>query len=122
MNDKNWDSVFSSLLTDVAKICLYNIPTALDSLNIAVVKNPSDTAICQYEVRYFGFGFSSKCSLLVIPEIQNTPFASLNIDRAKLFINDPVDEVFFYEFGSRYDTGNESAKLINIKDLFGAKV
>ncbi len=59
-NEKNWDSVLDSFLTDVAKICLYQIPVRLGSNNLAVIKTMENHSPCPYEIRHFGFDFCSK--------------------------------------------------------------
>lgn len=97
LNEKNWDSIFDSVLTDIAKICLYNIPSNIDSLNIAIVKKPSDSAVAQHEVRYFGFDFSSKDGLLSIPDA-DTPSTSPDISQAKKILNSIITNVVWCEF------------------------
>lgn len=116
LSEKNWDSVFNSVLTDITKICLYDIPAGGDSLNIAVVKKASDSAVCQYEVRYFGFDFSSKYESLVIPNAENRSSTPPNVHRITRLLNVIIDNIFFCEFGRRYDCGAESANLRNLKD------
>jgi hypothetical protein len=116
LSEKNWDSVFDSALTDIAKICLYDIPAEGDSLNIAIVKKASDSAVCQHEVRYFGFDFSSKQGFLEIPDAENRSSTPANIDKATRLLNSIINYVFFFEFGRRYDYGDESASLRNLKD------
>jgi len=116
LSEKNWDSVFDSALTDIEKICLYDIPAGGDSVNIAVVKKASDSAVCQHEVRYFGFDFSSKRGFLAIPDAENRSSTAPNIDKATLLLNIIIDNVFFCEFGRRYYYGDESANLGNLKD------
>jgi hypothetical protein len=115
LSEKNWDSVFDSALTDIAKICLYDIPAGGDSLNIAIVKKSSDSAVCQHEVRYFGFDFSSNHGFLAIPD-EHRPSTSPNMDKATRLLNSIIDNIFFCEFGRRYDYGDESANLGNLKD------
>ncbi len=118
LDDKNWGSVIDSLLTDVAKICLHHIPAGGDSLNIAVVKKPSKATLCQYEVRYFGFDFSSKHDPLDIPEVQERPSAPSNPERATQLFDRILDNVLYWEFGDRYDYGDEKerAKLRSFKE------
>jgi hypothetical protein len=116
LSEKNWDSVFDSALTDISKICSYNIPAEGDSLNIAIVKKASDSAVCQHEVRYFGFDFSSKRKFLAIPDAENRSSTPPNIDKATQLLNSIIENVFFCEFGQRYLYGAESENLRNLKD------
>ena len=118
LNEKNWDLVFDSVLTDIAKICFYDIPVGGDSLNIAIVKKPSDSTVCQHEVRYFGFDFSSKSNPLIIPDIENRPSSSpkSKIEDIKWLLDRIIDNIFFFEFGQGYDFGPETANLIKLKD------
>ena len=116
LSEENWDSVFHSALTDIAKICLYNIPVEGDSLNIAVVEKASDSAVCQHEVRYFGFDFSSKHAFLEIPDAENISSTPPDIDKAMGLLNSIIDHVFCCEFGKSYLYGPESANLRNLKD------
>ncbi len=120
LNEKNWDSVFGSLLTDIAKIWLHRIPVGGDSLNIAVVKTPPDSAVCQYEVRYFGFDFSSKSGYLEIPDVENRPLTSPDRDEVIRLV-DTIDtilvNIFSCEFGKRYEYRKEgSASLRDLKN------
>jgi len=101
--EKHWDSVIDSLLTDIAKIMLYNIPTPSDSLNIAVVKRPSEQNVCQYEVRYFGFDFSSKLEALALPTLKEETPEGLNRKRAKYLLDNFLDKLFFAEFDYKYE-------------------
>lgn len=104
----NWDSVTDELLTDVAKICFYDLPADGDALNLAIVKKPSETAISQYEIRYFGFDFSSKHSWM---DISETTSKCLIMKDIEWYLHKILDDIFFLEFGSRYDRGEESQKL-----------
>jgi hypothetical protein len=114
--EKNWDSVLDPVLTDIAKICLYDIPASKDSLNVAILKKSSDSAVCQYEVRYFGFDFSSKHGFLTIPDSEHRSSASPNMDKATGLLDGIIENVFSSEFGDRYDDGDESVNLKNLKD------
>lgn len=65
LNEANWDLVLDPLLTDIAKICNCHFPVGEDSLNLAVVRNPSSHSVSDYQVRYFGFDFSNKNNQLI---------------------------------------------------------
>jgi len=80
LEEKNWDPVFAPLLNDIKKICLHNIPTERDSINIAIVKEPSVIRTCQYLVRFFGFDYSKKRGRLDFSKIRQEALANLYID------------------------------------------
>jgi hypothetical protein len=102
-NEENWHRVLDSFLTDVAKICLWNVPAEGDALNFAVVEKPCKSAICQYEIRYYGFDFSSKHGSTVIPDVENKPEILPNIDKAKRLVEAAVNKFIFLEFDQRDD-------------------
>lgn len=117
LNEKNWDSVLDSLATDVAKICMHHIPINFDSRNIAIVKKSSESTLCQYEVRYFGFDFSSKDEFLALPEIQEKPSGLSDLKWPTSLFDQILDHVFFLEFGSnRYGFGLDKDKLKSFKN------
>lgn len=60
--EKNWDSIVEPLLSDIASIYYFEIPVYFDSMNLAVMQNPSDSCVSPYQIRYFGFDFTSKYS------------------------------------------------------------
>lgn len=115
LDEKNWEAVINPLLTDIEKICLNNIPIGRDSINIAVVKKLLEDDVCQYELRYFGFDFSSKNYHLDIPEIQEGPL-TIDFDKSKQLLDYILDNVFFSEFGRRYDFGEQRSELRSLKD------
>lgn len=112
--DSNWDSVLDSLLTDVSKMLKYGIKPEFDSLNLAIVKKPSTSTKCQYEVRYFGFDFSSKYHKLTLPS-HEASVTSPDLDQAVALFDLVLSEVFFSEFGFRSRFGADSEKLQNLK-------
>lgn len=116
LDPKNWDSAIESLLTDIVKICVHKIPVSIDSLNIAIVKKSSEITTCQYEVRYFGFDFSSNDMPLNISEIEGDPLDCPDMDRFTMLLARILDHVLFSEFGRRYDFGNESTRLKSFKN------
>lgn len=118
LNEENWDSVTDLMLTDVLKICAYNIPAGGDALNIAIVKKSDlsgKSMKSKYEVRYFGFDFSSKNPevLLSIPQIKERP-SLIDTSGAKPLLFSLLDFIFFYEFGDSYESGEE--KLTGLRD------
>lgn len=116
LNENNWDLISDSLLDDVAKMCIYDIPTPTDSINIAIVKKTSKSEISPYEIRYFGFDFSSKSCILSIPKIQERLSKEPNMNKVEGVLNRILDWVFYCEFGKRYDSGTEHARLWGFKN------
>lgn len=74
LKEESWNPIFDPLLTDIAKLCIHGIPTSRDSQNLAIIKNPDsvESKTANYEVRYFGFDFSSKNQPLCIPKKAST--------------------------------------------------
>lgn len=114
LNEKNWGCVIDVLLTDIAKICLHHVPVGTDSLNIAIVRKNS-LEICPYEIRYFGFDFSSKYHALDISKIEEQPSAQFDVERAENILNAILDYVFMWEFGEKYSYGEDKEKLQNFQ-------
>lgn len=102
--ERNWDGVFDSMMTDIAKICVYDIPVNEDSLNFVIAKKPiAATSASPFEARYFGFDFSSKDRWLSIPK--NLPKRqNTEIEKAtsNWILSRCLDYVFWYEFGNKY--------------------
>ncbi|MFW9879174.1 MAG: hypothetical protein ACFFG0_39345 [Candidatus Thorarchaeota archaeon] len=116
LNEQKWDSLLYPLLVDLVKICIYDIPVSKDSLNIAIVKKISELIISRYEIRYFGFDFSNKSVSLAIPSMEKRPYEASDISKATHFFDFILNEVFFYEFNCRYDSGVEREELHHFKD------
>lgn len=115
LNEKNWDFVLDPVLNDIVKICIHHLPISNDSINFAIVKNTSESFLSQYQVRYFGFDFSSKYRTLKIPEILETPILAPNMTLALKLVNTVLDKIFAFEFEA-CDT-----KLSNFKDTLAQK-
>lgn len=75
LDPKNWDGIFDQALNDYCKLSAYKISTGGDSCNIALVDNKNSG---KYEVRYFGFDFSSKAQALFVPA-KVSPIKNLKI-------------------------------------------
>lgn len=121
-NESKWDEMLNPLLTDIAKLCIYNIPLNNDSLNLAIIKKQNSN---EYEVRYFGFDFAGKSwslpkdsspSTWSLPKVQFCkPEAQLdpeNLDnrwkqmkirsQIKACLPEFIDRLICYEFNERY--------------------
>jgi CRP/FNR family transcriptional regulator len=85
----------------------------LDERLLNFIKKKSELTKSQYEIRYFGFDFSSKYSRLSIPSPNGR---ELDIDRATSLLKGILDWVFIYEFGRRYNFGEESAQIQAFRD------
>jgi len=119
LNLENWGHVIDHLLTDIAKIAYYNIELNDDSWNLAIVKNEKshDPQQPQYEVRYFGFDFSSKCSLREIPTMKplaDAPLLQEVKEYLRPILSHLITQIFYYEF---HDTANEVNILRFKEDL-----
>lgn len=116
LKEENWDSVVNMLLSDVAKIYFHNLPAFGDALNIAIVKNLPQKGVSPYEVRYFGFDFSSKWGAISQPKIREKPPEFIDPNTISRLLNGILDSVFFYEFGRTYDYDQEGLPFRNLKD------
>ncbi len=107
LNETNWDSVLDHMLDDLVKIFAYALPWSgrEDSFNLAITKEASGletNSVSDYQIRYFGFDFSSPHSCL--SEIRESPILKLPDELSiKYCLNFVFDKVFFYEFGEEYN-------------------
>lgn len=129
MQAENWDSVLEPLLTDIARIALYDLPAISDSCNLAVHKKPEDhTSASPYEVRYFGFDFHYAKSMLKAKRANDSPLE----ERVDSYLHIFLHTVFKHEFpmtysqnrvmGLRYRLCVKYAPIITkrIKEIFEA--
>ena len=95
LKEASWDSVVDPLLTDLAKLSLFDLGIGGDSLNLAIVPTPSQS----YELRYFGFDLSHSAVRRTIP-----PNPLLEPDRAQIteFLDNALGILFDNEFAPRY--------------------
>jgi hypothetical protein len=119
-NENQWDKAISPLLTDIAKICIYSIPVSGDSRNMAIIKKSSG----EYELRYFGFDFSWKTTLIPREYMPAWTIKNSEIDPPKphykpedidnserleskihVCLWDMLDAIFHCEFHARYGFG-----------------
>lgn len=92
MKSENWDPIFDPLLTDIAIICVNNIPTPGDSQNVAIIKKGES-----YEARYFGFDFSSKRQPLAIPK----KASSIDSNKMRVLLSNYLEYILDKEFGNK---------------------
>lgn len=103
LNEKNWDYVLDEMLTDIAKISMYDIPAPGDSLNIAIVKKPPpQLGASEYGIRYFGFDFSRKDGSISIPTLQKCDRESDQSWWVERILSAMLSTIFSSEFGSKY--------------------
>lgn len=114
-NLENWNSVVDPLLTDLAKIYLYDIPADGDSLNVAIVKKDSKASLSQYEIRYFGFDFSNVG--YNIPKNIGDFCKQPNIKKIYSILNLVLDSVVRTEYTyDKYEIGPDSSYNSLLKD------
>lgn len=106
LDEKNWDSVMSPLLMDIATSYVYDIPIFRDTINFAVQKIDSTSAVSSYQIRFFGFDFTSKHRILELPVGQITK--SPDRDEVESFLISLIEEIFCWEF---------SGKQIRVRDF-----
>jgi hypothetical protein len=96
----NWEPVFDSLITDIAKIYVFALPASPESTHKAVVrKEPDPQRKTDFEVRYFGFDFSH-ISALTKPEPRafNKEYAA---EFATKMLSPILDQVLWNEFNGQ---------------------
>lgn len=98
LNENNWDYVLEQVLNDIVKICIHHLPISNDSINFAIVKNSSESLLSQYQVRYFGFDFSSKYRTLKILTPKERESLAPNMNLALKLVNTVLDKIFAFEF------------------------
>lgn len=120
--EETWDSVMDLALTDIAKIALYNLPISQDALSIAVLREPSPSAVSPYKVRPFCFDFSSKNTPLAIPQIQAKTSTLPNVEDGLYVLYNILHNIFSYEFNNRDSPfTDEGMKILNFRDQLGGK-
>ncbi len=108
---ENWDEILSDLVTDVAKLVFFNLPTSGDSLNAAVIAHGD-----YHHIRYFGFDYTSKSGLIEIPEplkINNLQIKQDAKDKAQKAFEAIIECTFFSEYQNSLCVPSEGLKLIN---------
>lgn len=115
LNEKNWSATLDPLLTDLAKIVLYRLPSNTDSLNMAIIKKPivSEESSNQYEVRYFGFDFSSKRAITPTPTMEKFTDPVANSKEVNFLLHKYLNILFYNEFGQEYN--DQNSKCIRLK-------
>lgn len=104
---ENWYPIIDSLVSDVAKLMVYDLPMNYDCMNLAVVKKGTKKA--EYELRYYGFDFSSKYIYMTVP----------SLEKRDIFEKDPkrtfhslIELIFWYEFIGHRQPEGLSTKLV----------
>lgn len=103
--EENWDSVMNLALTDIAKIAMHRLSIGWDTYNIAVVREPSPSAVSPYKVRPFFFDFSNRYTPSAIPQIQEKP-------STLPFLNSILVWIVSYEFNGRDVSFTEEGRKI----------
>lgn len=96
--EKSWHTVLEPLTKDIAKLITYNIPTHLDSFNLAIEKRNES-----YVLRYFGFDFTNKSKSIEIPSGERLQTLKIDEQFIKNLINDALFSIFEIEFASQED-------------------
>lgn len=125
LDEKNWDFVFDSFLTDILKICTGHLPTKGDSVNIAINLKFMGKDKDEFEVRYFGFDFTNKQTSIFIPQVEKNTTYRLKLDsnKAKTLIEKFLSVIFAYEFVNEYADGSVDENKIydlrkNLEDKY----
>lgn len=112
--EKKWDEVVETLLTDITKIFVYQIPYGGDSLNLAIEKNANciPDISTPFKARFLGFDFTSKRSKLGSSVYQK---ATQMPDREEVafVVQKLVNGLVNYEFYKRYERDSEEWQYLN---------
>jgi hypothetical protein len=119
LNENNWDALTKELIKDIAKICVHDISLSGDSLNVAIVKKPLNQPH-PYEVRFFGFDFTSKNHPLEIPLVHDKPTFPENYSTDK--ITQLVSHFIELVFCSEFDVRSVSSTNVEVQLLFNQLV
>lgn len=95
--EENWDSAVNSLMDDIAKLVLFKVPCDSDFMNIAIILKPSESTLCQYEIRFFGFDYSSKIESRPVPKL---PAQAPNMESVESLLNNILATIFYREFSN----------------------
>jgi hypothetical protein len=60
LDEKKWKTLLRPFLRDIAKLFVNGFDLYIDNVNMAVVEKSNQDNGVKYEIRYFGFDFSSK--------------------------------------------------------------
>jgi hypothetical protein len=110
-NSNNWLSILSNLMEDIIVLYKYKIPVSSDSTNYVLVKTNDLNLISSYEIRYFGFDFTTKISPIKIntKEICWTKNNSASIRKFHYYHNilfRAIEALMFYAVNVKYNHNN----------------
>ncbi len=77
LDEKKWQKVLNPFLKDIAKLLENNFMLYADNVNMAIVEKSDQSEEVKYEVRYFGFDFSSKYGSLSFQKLSSEDISSL---------------------------------------------
>ena len=111
LDEKKWQKVLNPFLKDIAKLLENNFMLYADNVNMAIVEKSDQSEEVKYEVRYFGFDFSSKYGSLSFQKLSSEDISSL----VPSIVADSLSCLIDCEFNSQWNeqTGN---LLQNLKE------
>lgn len=77
LDERKWEKALNPFLKDIAKLLANNFWLYVDNVNMAVLEKSDQSDGVKYEVRYFGFDFSSKCGQLSFKKLSSEEVSSL---------------------------------------------
>lgn len=107
-DEKNWEKLLNPFLRDIAKLLANNFYLYIDNVNMAVLEKPTQDDGVNYEIRYFGFDFSSKYGPLSFRQLSSEEISSL----VPSIVGDSLMELMVCEFGHSW----RSDLYQNLKD------
>jgi hypothetical protein len=95
-DEKNWEKLLNPFLRDIAKLLVNNFWLYADNVNLAVLEKSNQDDGVNYEIRYFGFDFSSKYGQLSFKKLSFEEISSL----VPPIVGDSLSCLMSCEFGN----------------------
>ena len=106
LNINNWLPILSNLMEDIIILYKYRIPISSDSINYVLVKTNNLNLISSYEVRFFGFDFTSKIERIKINTkviCWNKKDYNLNFYYYNNILDRAIENLMFYVADIKYN-------------------
>lgn len=105
LDKDKWDQLIDPMLNDLAKVLAHGLPTTIDSMNLAIVQKNTGETSKSYQIRIFGFDFTSKRDPL---SLQSTGNCEVKTSQVKGALEGLLTTLFCYEFDWGFPRGNDN--------------
>jgi hypothetical protein len=99
LDEKKWEKALNPFLKDIAKLLANNFWLYIDNVNMVVLEKSDQNDDVKYEVRYFGFDFSSKYGSLSFKKLSSEEISS----RVPFIVGDSLLCLMDCEFGDKWN-------------------